>query len=143
MRPKLKFNRVEKYRTSTSGSIGLLAMAKQPPPGASGQLRLKSRFGKPSASVETGKCLTLRRRRTLHPAEQLRLLATPRLDQPVGGVLDAGGNAGVEFLAGEARRQGIEEFDHQRARIAHEGAARPEQPRIQGDRQTGHAAIDI
>jgi hypothetical protein len=63
-----------------------------------GALQVKSRFQKASAYVETGKCLTLRRRRTLHPAEQMRLLATPRLDQPVGGVLDAGGNAGVEFL---------------------------------------------
>ena len=84
-----------------------------------------------------------RRRRTRHPAEQLRLLAARRLDQPVGGVLDHGGDARDEFAARQAGRQRIEKFDHQRARIAHEGPARPEQPRIERDRQTGHAAIDI
>ena len=40
-------------------------------------------------------------------------------------------------LALQARRQRIEEFDHQRARIAHEGPARPEQPGIERHRQAG------
>ena len=48
-----------------------------------------------------------------------------------------------EFAALQAGRQRIEKFDHQRAGIAHEGAARPEQPGIERHRQAGHAAVGI
>src|SRR6266550_553789 len=54
--------------------------------------------------------LSLRRRGTRHPAEQLRLLLPRSLDQPVGRVLDRRPDPRDEFTARQVRRQRIEEF---------------------------------
>src|SRR4030088_1294572 len=87
--------------------------------------------------------LSLYRRRTWDAAEQSGLLLPRYIDQPVGGVLDRRLDAGDEILARQACWQGIEEFDHQCAGIAHESPARPEQSGIQRHGNAGHAGAGI
>src|SRR3954452_17909998 len=66
-----------------------------------------------------------------------------RLDQPVGGFLDDLPDALDKLIAGKARRQGIEKFNHYGARVSHKGAARPEKTGIERHWDAGHIAIRV
>src|ERR1700751_5664642 len=78
-----------------------------------------------------------------HPPEQPRLLGAAGCDQAIARLLDLLAQAVEELLARQVRRQRIEKLDHQRARITHEGAARPEQAGIECNRQARHPAVGI
>src|SRR5215469_11768445 len=78
-----------------------------------------------------------------NPAEQLLLLGLSRCHDAVRRDLDHALHARQKLLALQARRDRIEKLDDQRAGIAHEGAAWPEQAAVECDGQAGHTTIDI
>src|SRR5262245_62130561 len=81
-------------------------------------------------------CTTKKSFALLRDSAEKRLLFSLRDgDDAVGRLFDPALQTREKLVARQARRQRVEEFDDQRARITHEGPAWPEQPRIERHRQ--------